>query len=297
MMCRTSPRKLHTTSIILAAVSLCATLLLWGAPAALAFSGCSVEPAPVINADFERQVAELVNQERAANGLPPLKLVTSLSGAARYHAADLGGDDYFQHDSYDRSGGALQRACGTFERISLWYSGWNAAAENIAAGYNTPDAAMAAWMNSDGHRGNILNPGFTEFGVGYFSGAGKFNSYWVQDFGARGDTSPLILAGEQAATTQRGLTVYVHGQWSEMRLRNDNGEWSEWMPFTNSFTWTINNGRGQHAVSAELRSGGTTRAACDTILLDIAATLVAPINAPNKLYMPAIQSGPSPTCE
>ena len=294
---RTFPGKFSRLSLSLVVLALSAGLLLWSVQAASAFTGCRAETAPVINAEFERRVVELVNQERAARGLPPLKLVAALSAAARYHAADLGSDDYFQHDSHDRNNGTLQRVCGAFERISLWYSGWSAAAENIAAGYNSPEDAVAAWMTSDGHRSNILSPNYSEIGVGYFSGVGKFGAYWVQDFGARGDSSPLILAGEAQATTRRDLAVYVHGQWSEMRLRNDNGPWSDWMPFANSFTWTLAGGRGEHAVVAELRSGSVTRAACDTILLDVAATLVAPVNAPNKLFLPAIASDVPAACQ
>lgn len=297
MMLSTFPRPFSRLLMALAALAAGAGILLWGVQTAAAFTGCSAETAPIVNVEFERRVAELVNQERAAKGLPPLKLINALSAAARYHAADMGSDDYFQHDSQDRSGGTLQRVCGTFDRISLWYSDWSAAAENIAAGYNSPEAAVAAWMNSEGHRGNILSPNYTEFGVGYYSGAGKFGAYWVQDFGARDASSPLILAGESAATARRELSVYVHGQWSEMRLRNDNGAWSDWMPFANSFTWTIGDGRGEHAVSAELRRGGVTRAACDTIALDVAATLAAPVNAPNKLFLPAIQSDAPAACQ
>ncbi len=295
-------RKSHSAqqryrSVMLILLLLVGGWILWGVQPATAFTGCTVQSAPVVNADYENRVAQLVNQERAANGLPPLKLVAALGEAARYHAADLGADDYFQHDSHDRVGGNLQRACGAFERIRLWYGGWSAAAENIAAGYSSPEAAVTAWMNSDGHRGNILNPSFTEFGIGYFSGAGKFNAYWVQDFGARGDVSPIILAGESAVTTSRDLSVYVHGQWGETRLRNDSGGWSDWMPFANSFTWTINDGRGQHVVSAELRSGSAIRTTCDTIMLDIAATVAAPLESPVKLFLPAIQSSGAATCE
>lgn len=294
---RTLPNHLRFLSVAVAVLLVAALLIFGGVQSVAAFTGCRAEVAPVINADFEARVAQLVNQERAAKGLPPLKLVSSLSAAARYHATDLGSDDYFQHDSYDVVGGSLQRVCGAFERMSLWYSGWTAAAENIAAGYNSPEDAVAAWMKSDGHRGNILNPAFTEFGVGYFSGAGKFPAYWVQDFGTRDSASPLILAGESTATTSRDLNVYVYGNWSQMRLRNDSGDWSKWMPFANSFTWTIADGRGQHVVAAELRSGGTTRSACDTILLDVAATQAAPLRAPYKVFMPAIQSVPPAACE
>lgn len=262
-----------------------------------AFSGCTAETAPVVNAEYEAEVARLVNEERARAGLPPLKLVSALTAAARYHAMDMATDDYFNHDSMDRVGGELQRACGTFDRVSLWYKGWNGAAENIAAGFNSPQQVMDGWMNSSGHRANILNAGYTEFGIGYYAGAGTFPAYWVQEFGVRGDVTPMILAGEAATTTTRDIDVYVHGKWGQMRLRNDNGDWTEWQPFANSFTWTINDGRGAHYVAAELRSGGTVRTSCDKITLDVPAVAAGMVDAPKKLYLPAIQSGPPTVCE
>jgi uncharacterized protein YkwD len=278
-------------------VSLAAGFLLLQPQYAGAFSGCSAEPAPVVNAEFEAQVAQLVNQERAKVGLPPLKVISTLSEAARHHAMDMAVDDYFSHDSQDRAGSEHKVVCGTFDRVSLWYKNWNGAAENIAAGFNSPQQVMDAWMKSDGHRTNILNSSYTEFGVGYYSGSGRFPAYWVQDFGVRGNVTPMILAGEAATTTTRDIDVYVHGSWSQIRLRNDNGSWSDWKPFANSFTWTINDGRGTHYVAAELRSGGTTRTSCDAITLDVPAVAAGMVDAPRKLYLPAIQSGPPIVCE
>jgi uncharacterized protein YkwD len=262
-----------------------------------AFSGCSADPATVVNGEFEAQVAQLVNQERAKNNLPPLKLVSPLTASARHHAMDMAVDNYFDHNSMDPVGGKLTVVCGTFDRVSLWYKGWSGAAENIAAGFNSPQQVMEAWMNSEGHRVNILNPGYTEFGVGYYSGAGQFPAYWVQDFGVRSDVTPMILAGEAATTTTRDIAVYVHGTWNQMRLRNDNGSWSDWKPFANSFAWTINDGRGEHYVAAELRNGGALRTSCDMITLDVPAVSAGMVDAPKKLYMPAIQSGAPAVCE
>ncbi len=62
---------------------------------------------------------------------------------------------------------------------------WSGAAENIAAGQSTPEAVMKGWMNSAGHKANILNCGLTELGVGYAAGSGAdYGQYWVQDFGS-----------------------------------------------------------------------------------------------------------------
>ena len=76
-------------------------------PYAPEFSGCGGINQPVVNADYEQQVVDLVNTERANRGLPPYKRVTALDEAARYHSADLGQDNYFSHDTYDRLGGNL----------------------------------------------------------------------------------------------------------------------------------------------------------------------------------------------
>ena len=83
-------------------------------------------PAPAAtNADWEQQVIELVNQQRRANGLPPLKHVTSLTDAARWYAKDMVDDDYFgpDHDTYDRSGGRLVKVCAWSARIGAFYTG------------------------------------------------------------------------------------------------------------------------------------------------------------------------------
>src|SRR5262249_50716989 len=68
------------------------------------------------------------------------------------------------------------------------YTGWIAIGENIAAGYQTPDAVVAGWMSSPGHRANILSTQFTEIGIGVASGSGSYSTYWTQEFGARSVT-------------------------------------------------------------------------------------------------------------
>jgi uncharacterized protein YkwD len=288
------------------------TLLLTLAPsvtaqvAEITYTGCGGVDVPIIDDAFESRVVELVNQQRAANGdLPPLKRTVDLSKAARYHAADLGNDNYFNHDTYDRSGGTLVKVCETFDRLRQWYD-WSAAGENIAAGYGTPEEVMAGWMNSDGHRRNILNPTFREIGVGYFRGAGDYGVYWVQDLGARSGEYPVIIEREASTTNDRSVDLFIHGDWSEMRLRNDSDGWSEWQPFASRLTWMLNAGAGERIVSVELRNGEQSYSACDTILLtDMAAA--APINAPinpvteYQLYLPSVVSSgevqPPVTCD
>ena len=92
-----------------------------------AYPGCGGVTAPVVNADSEQQVVDLVNTQRASQGLPPLKRVIELDQAARYHATDLGQDNYFQHDSYDGSGGTTF-VCAWSTRIGSYYSNANSLA-------------------------------------------------------------------------------------------------------------------------------------------------------------------------
>lgn len=261
--------------------------------AEFAYTGCGGADAPVINEAYEARVVELVNEARAANGnLPPLRRISALSKSARYHATDLGADNYFSHDTYDRNGGALQKVCGAFERMRRWYN-YNAAGENIAAGYGTPEDVMAGWMSSSGHRQNILDPDFREIGVGYYQGSGEYGVYWVQNLGARNGEYPLIINNDAAATSDANVTVYVYGNWGEMRLRNDSGAWGEWQPFQNSFTWTLADNAGEHILSAELRSGATTYSTCDKIsLTSVAAAMPA---ADYQVYLPVLASAEQQT--
>ena len=198
-------------------------------PHAPEFSGCGGINQPVVNADYEQQVVDLVNLERANRGLPPYKRVTALDEAARYHSADLGQDNYFEHDTYDRVGGNLVYVCDTWTRLGTYYAGANAMAENIAYGYSTPQSVMNGWMTSTGHRENILSTNNWEIGVGYATGGGSGHTpYWTQDFGRRRNVYPLIINRDAASTDSRNVSLYIYGSFQQMRLKNDNGNWSDW---------------------------------------------------------------------
>ncbi len=229
------------------------------------YSGCGGVTVPAINDGYEQRVVELVNQARLQAGIPPLKRVEALTAAARYHAADQGQDDYVKHDTYDRQNGDLVYVCSTWERIATFFT--DPRGENIAAGYHSPEAVMDGWMNSPGHRDNILNPSSWEIGVGYFEGSGLFNYYWVQDFAQQSGVYPLIINGEAASTDQRTVTIFIYGDWQEMRLRNDDSPWESWQPFQSLFQWELNPGKGVHTVTAELRAGESTVTSSDTITL------------------------------
>lgn len=137
----------------------------------------------VQNITNEEEVLKLVNEIRINNHLNPFQYQKELALAANYHAEDMAVDNYFDHSTYDRVNGKLVYVCGTFERIGKYIS-FPYMGENIAAGKTTAKEIVDGWMNSAGHRANILNPNYKYLGVGfYFDTNSTYKYYWVQDFG------------------------------------------------------------------------------------------------------------------
>ncbi|MEU9843830.1 CAP domain-containing protein [Actinomadura sp. NPDC048032] len=122
-----------------------------------------------------QQVVALTNAERAKNGCGALTVDSRLQAAAQGHSADMVARDFFDHTNPSgRSPG---------DRITAAGYRWSTYGENIAYGQRTPAAVMSAWMNSSGHRANILNCRFKNIGVGVALKSGT--PYWTQNFGAR----------------------------------------------------------------------------------------------------------------
>nr|WP_183251929.1 SafA/ExsA family spore coat assembly protein [Anoxybacillus tepidamans] len=122
---------------------------------------------------IENEVVRLTNQQRAKYGLPPLQIDWQLARVARYKSADMRNKNYFSHQSPTYG--------SPFTMIKNFGISYRTAAENIAAGQQTPQEVINAWMNSPGHRANILNKDFTHIGVGYAKG-GSYGHYWTQMF-------------------------------------------------------------------------------------------------------------------
>jgi hypothetical protein len=214
-------------------------------------------------------VIELVNRERRASGLPPLKQVASLTAAARWYAKDMLDDDYFGpgHDTYDRVSGRLVKSCGWSARIGAFYTGASAIAENVGEGYASPDEVVAGWMGSPGHRANILSASYWETGVGYQAGPSEDAQRWVQDFGRRRGVYPVVIDGEAASTDRLAVSLFVYGRWTDVRIRNDDEAFSAWRPFTSTLAWSLADAVGPRTVGVEMRRGGIVVAASDTIEL------------------------------
>ena len=119
------------------------------------------------------EVLNLVNKERKANGLKPLTLNKELSNVANIKSRDMIEKGYFDHTSPTYG--------SPFDMMKTFNISYKAAGENIAMGQRTPSEVMTDWMNSSGHRANILNSNFTELGVGIYKGANG-TIYWTQMF-------------------------------------------------------------------------------------------------------------------
>jgi uncharacterized YkwD family protein/spore coat assembly protein SafA len=119
---------------------------------------------------YEQEVVRLVNIERNKQGLKSLTSDWQLSRVARYKSQDMKDKGYFSHTSPTYG--------SPFEMMKSFGISYRTAGENIAKGQRTPSEVVNAWMNSSGHRANILNSSFTKIGVGYV----KDGNYWTQMF-------------------------------------------------------------------------------------------------------------------
>lgn len=119
---------------------------------------------------YENEVIRLVNEIRVKNGLKTLTADWELSRVARYKSQDMKDNNYFSHTSPVYG--------SPFDMIKNFGISYRGAAENIAKGQRTPQAVVNAWMNSSGHRANILNSSYTKIGVGYVANG----NYWTQMF-------------------------------------------------------------------------------------------------------------------
>ncbi|MBV7699782.1 CAP domain-containing protein [Streptomyces sp. TRM70350] len=132
---------------------------------------------PLTQADLTRTAADVIdltNHERAHAGLPPLGPDPVLAGAAQAHSADMVARDFYSHTAPDGRQPWDRAAAAGSTRRSI--------GENIACGQRSPTEVVTGWMNSPGHRANILKPGFTHIGIGFACG-GRAGTYWTQLFG------------------------------------------------------------------------------------------------------------------
>lgn len=254
------------------------------------WTGTAVQAAQNNTPTREEQVLELLNIARWQNGrLPPLKGNSRLSQAALTHSQQMAERNFFDHCDFETGLEFWQRM------EAAGYTDWDDAGENIAAGFDTAAGVMEAWMNSPGHRSNILSAKFREVGIGFVKATtdeaniresddrdcradtranGPYFNYWTQDFGHRNDVMPLIINREAYKTNRSVVALYLYGEeWAQsMRFRNEQGSWSPWRPFSTNSSWVLSHGNGLKVVYVEISNGpngaGLVRTNTDTIILE-----------------------------
>jgi uncharacterized protein YkwD len=142
-----------------------------GAPDLLAAKGPSVKPAE--HSDPEARLILLMNQARTKVGLRPMKASRLLGEVARVHSREMSDGNFFSHVN--------PAGMGPKERLERAGFVWKAYGENIGCGQDSPEKILLTWMNSASHRETILDPVFTEIGIGLVLG-GECRIYWTALF-------------------------------------------------------------------------------------------------------------------
>lgn len=252
-------------------LALCCVLLL-----ALIITPAPLRAQSVSPADLfynEVQTVHLINLERRAAGLAPLRWNQELTLSARTFAEDVVAhqpSSYCGHiDSAGHTPGERMRLTG-YTKLTAW-------AENSVCGYTTPEAAVRAWMNSNAHRKNLLDSRLRELGVG-FALSSTYRGYIVADLALDASYAPVIIANEAPATTTRTVQLYIYDQATsagmtgqgasvEMMIANDpDFIGADWQPYIAEPTWTLSEGEGWKTVYVKTRDAlGRTVVAQDSI--------------------------------
>jgi len=234
-----NPRKIQLTAFALFAII--AIIIL---PQTL--SGTFAADAPDLNY-YEQKVVELTNAKRAENGLNPLRLNRELSAAARWFSQDSilnRPPGYCGHQATDGSWPDARA-------IRFGYYG-TAGAENAFCGLVTPEQAVDGWMNSPGHRANILNPDSREIGLGYYLDSNSGRGYVAQMFGQDAAYPPVLINSDAVTTTSPNVALYIYGalansdalyglgQPIQMRVSNRaDFAGATWETFSNNRSWAL----------------------------------------------------------
>jgi hypothetical protein len=229
----------------------------------------------------EMQTVYYGNLARRDNGVPPLRWNASMTEAARW----------FGWDSVENRPGGY---CGHQDTLDRWPServplfGYQGAcgAENSFCGYVLPQAAIEGWMNSPGHRANLLDPNSREIGMGYYRRVSDGRGYLTQDFGHDPSYSPVIINHEALNITHTTVALYIHdresgggfaglGQAVDMQVANEpcfSGV--SWESYEAEKFWSIEHGKGWHTVYVKTRDAvGRTAVVTDTIYLGASVPL------------------------
>jgi uncharacterized protein YkwD len=223
----------------------------------------------------EARTVHLGNLARRANGIPPLRWNRQLTAAARWFAWDSTENRPFGYCGHQDTNGNWP----VYRARAFGYLGF-AGAENAFCGYVSPESAIEGWMNSPGHRANLLDPASREVGLGYYQRSSDGRGYIVQKFGVDSVHAPVIIENEAPFTPNPNVNLYIYnrteqsgfasmGPATQMMVSND-ACFSDraWEPFASHKTWTLEGGQGWRTVYVKTRDAlNRTATVSDTIYL------------------------------
>lgn len=232
-------------------------LALVALPASAAIGKVMQSPARVLD---EAQTVYLGNLARRANGVPPLRWNAQLTDAARWFAWDSVENRVDPYCGHQDTNGQWPS-----DRAPLFGYKGGAGAENAFCGYVTPPQAIDGWMNSPGHRANLLDPNSREIGLGYYRRESDGRGYVVQDFGVDAVYPPVIINDEAITTTTPNVNLYIYNRSTnggfaglasatQMQIGNDECLTdAAWQPYTAEKTWALASGMGWRSVYVKTR--------------------------------------------
>jgi hypothetical protein len=143
------------------------------------------------------------------------------------------------------------------------------AGQNLYRGEPKATQILEMWMNSPGHRANILEESYNEIGVGFAQGKDAYDTFCVQFFGIHENTYPVLINNEAYSTSNTTVHLYLYGKdrMKQMRFSADGVTFTAWEPFQSEREWTVAGGEGERTIYVEMTDGRKTFRSGDSILL------------------------------
>lgn len=207
-----------------------------------------------------RRAVELANQERVAAGLNPLLWNDQLAAAGTAYAQAMAARTFFAHNSPEGST-PVERARAAGYQAYGW--GGLYVGENLARGFNSAEAVTQAWMNSEGHRANLLLPKYREVGIG-IAIAADGTRYWAQEFGSRPRVFPMFINNGAPSTDSSQVTLTITGEdvspWGSLgnisaMMVSGSPDFSDahWEPYSRTRNWPVTGEPGLRSVYVRLK--------------------------------------------
>lgn len=212
----------------------------------------SLQAMPASASTQEDQVIAIVNRIRAQNGLGPVSYNPTLATAARRYAGYMASANFFSHSGPDGS-------TMTSRIEAAGYRPWTFVAENLGAGQSSPEQVVDGWMNSPGHRANILSPKVREIGVGYAYQAGsRYGHYWAQEFGSRPAVAAAAPAPAPAPARVEQVQVVARAPEGWTAPQTGKTVSGPWLRYLREHGDVSNMGLPRSSVIADPTNGGQT---------------------------------------